>query len=70
MRDKQVSEIRLLQSQVDSITATTESLRKEKEESEATQSQLSSALQQQQQEIGTCSQVLEESAREADRGHQ
>lgn len=61
MRDKQVSEIRLLQSQVDSITATTESLRKEKEESEATQSQLSSALQQQQQEIGTCSQVLEES---------
>ena len=61
MRDKQASEIRLLQSQVDSITNTTESLRKEKEESEATKSQLSSALQQQQQEIGTCSQVLEES---------
>ena len=59
MRDKQASEIRLLQSQVDSITNTTESLRKEKEESEATKSQLSSALQQQQQEIGTCSQVLE-----------
>ena len=49
MRDKQLSEVRLLQSQVDSITSTTESLRKEKEESEATKAQLSAELQQQQQ---------------------
>lgn len=61
MRDKQLSEIRLLQSQVDSITRTTESLRKEKEESEAAKSQLTTELQQQQEEIGSCSQVLEDS---------
>lgn len=61
MREKQASEIRLFQSQLDSITTTSDSLKKEKRESEAKEAQLTAELEQQQKEIGTCSQVLEQS---------